>query len=311
MQHQTKKILSAAVTTTVVSGVFATSYAIAYKLTHPKRSPISATPDQAQLIYEDITVTTSDQLVIRGWFLPAQQASQITPSQQTIIFAHHYGGARSSDELGSLLFFEQFLTKGYNVIAFDFRNSGLSDGDQTTMGVNEQTDLHAIIDWCNAKIPDGTLVLWGFSMGAAVAINLGWQIDNVVGVIADSSFTDLSTYCLEAFDAWVPFTPTVLSYPVFAVSRYVFGIETTKMSPIQAIAKYQKPVLLIHAHKDALIPVKHATDLYIAADPTYCELCILPSTAHAQAYFTNQNRYLTQVFALLARSFAMTSAKKA
>ncbi|MGL5916513.1 MAG: hypothetical protein ACRCZC_02275, partial [Culicoidibacterales bacterium] len=109
MKKTTKNVISVLTTTTIFAGVAAASYSIAYKLTHPKRSPISASPDYAKLMYEDILVTTADQLIIRGWFLPAQVGSEIIESQQTIIFAHHYGGSRSSDELGSLAFFAKFL----------------------------------------------------------------------------------------------------------------------------------------------------------------------------------------------------------
>lgn len=299
-----KTVVPALATTTILTGIVGISYKVAYELTHPKRSPISATPDTADLYYDDIEVVTNDDVTIRGWFLPAQKDGESIGSQQTLIFAHHYGGSRSSDELGTLPFFRQFLTKGYNVIAFDFRNSGLSTGDRTTMGVEEQSDLQAIVEYCNIRIPTGKIVLWGFSMGAAVSLNIGWSIDNVVGVIADSSYNDLSTYCLEALKNWAPVNPTIFSYPVLAMSRYVFGIESEQMSPVDAISKYQdKSVLLIHSHKDALIPVHHATDLYRASNPDWCELYILPSENHARAYWDHKEAYLEKVYNHLDKSF--------
>ncbi|MGL4624759.1 MAG: alpha/beta hydrolase [Culicoidibacterales bacterium] len=304
MKPTTKTLLPALATTTIITGIIGISYTIAHQLTHPKRSSISVPPNQAALIYEDISVSTPDQLNIKGWFLPAQNNGQEHLSQQTIIFAHHYGGSRTSDELGSLEFFKNFLPKGYNIIAFDFRNSGLSDGDMTTMGVSEQDDLAAIVAWCNQRIPNGQIVLWGFSMGAAVSLNSGWQFANVVGVIADSSFSDLSRYCLEALEAWAPVNPLIFSYPVFLISQYVLGIKAEKMSPLKAIKNYEScQLLLIHSHKDRIIPVQHAMELYAAANPNTCELCIFPSENHAASYFTNSDLYLQKVFAFLQRSF--------
>lgn len=304
MKPTVKTLLPALATTTIITGVVGVSYSIAHRLTHPKRTAISVPPNEAALIYEDITVKTADQLTIKGWFLPAQTNGVCHASEQTIVFAHHYGGARTSDELGSLEFFKQFLPRGYNIIAFDFRNSGLSDGEMTTMGVSEQHDLAAIVEWCNHRFPTGEIVLWGFSMGAAVSLNSGWQLPNVVGVIADSSFTDLYTYCLEAFETWAPVNPLIFSYPVLFISQYVFGIKAAKMSPLKAIANYDdRPVLLIHSHQDTIIPVQHAMQLYEAAKPENCEICLFSSGAHAASYFSNADAYLQKVFAFLERSF--------
>lgn len=308
MKPVAKRLLPALATTTIITGVIGVSYNIAHRLTHPKRSNISAPPDQAALIYENILVKTSDNLTIKGWFLPAQSEGVKQTTTQTIIFAHHYGGARTSDEFGSLEFFKHFLPQGYNIIAFDFRNSGLSEGEMTTMGVNEQQDLAAIIDWCNLRVPNGEIVLWGFSMGAAVSLNSGWQFPNVVGVIADSSFSDLSSYCLEMLEVWAPVNPVVFSYPIFLISQHVFGIKAQKMSPIKAIPQYKDAqVLLIHSHRDKIIPVQHAVQLYHAADQRQCELFILPSENHAASYFTNSEVYLQKVFTFLYKTFGKIS----
>lgn len=279
------------------AGIAGIGFKLTHQLTHPKRRNISQPPSTSKLAYEEIIVHTSDDLTIRGWFLPAQSDEHHQlPSQQTIIFAHHYGGARSSDEHGTLRFFAHFLPRGYNVISFDFRNSGISEGDLTTVGADEDKDLAAIVQWCNQKIPHGQIILMGFSMGAAVVLKSGWQFPNVVGVIADSSFKDLQLLCYEALPFWAPF---VVNY-----SKYIFKIPVEKVQPIEGIKRYeQRPILLIHALQDPFIRVHHAVDLYKEANPDCTQLCIIPCYEHGHAYFANEQLYLYRVFRWLDHYF--------
>jgi pimeloyl-ACP methyl ester carboxylesterase len=61
---------------------------------------------------------------------------------------------------------ERFGPKGFDVVAFDSRAHGESDGDACTYGFYEKRDLVQLID----SLPAGPVVLIGVSLGAAVAL---------------------------------------------------------------------------------------------------------------------------------------------
>src|SRR5699024_7311604 len=88
---------------------------------------------------------------------------------------------------------DDLLEKGYRIVMFDFRYAGDSDGEMATVGAKEQLDLLGVIDWAdeNYEEPIGLL---GISMGASTSLLAAAQTDDVIGVVADSPFSDLQEY---------------------------------------------------------------------------------------------------------------------
>ncbi|AGJ90779.1 alpha/beta hydrolase [Mycoplasma putrefaciens] len=83
-------------------------------------------------------------------------------SDKWIIGAHGY----NSNRIEVLYLLWHYRQLGYNIITFDFRNHGASDGELTTWGYQEKQDLKAIINWLIEKYKVATLGLVGASMGA-------------------------------------------------------------------------------------------------------------------------------------------------
>lgn len=47
------------------------------------------------------------------------------------------------------------VTSGFNVLMFDLRNSGESDGDVTTLGYHEVKDIYGAVQWLKHERPPG------------------------------------------------------------------------------------------------------------------------------------------------------------
>ena len=54
--------------------------------------------------------------------------------------------------------------------SFDYTGSGISEGEYTTMGVNESKDLSAVIHYMAEKYNVKKISLWGRSMGAVTGV---------------------------------------------------------------------------------------------------------------------------------------------
>src|SRR5438128_11590183 len=86
-----------------------------------------------------------------------------------------------------------FVPRGFDVVAYDSRAHGESDGDICTYGFFEKNDLHRVLD----TVDDGPVVLLGTSLGAAVAILEAADDQRVATVVAAETFADLRTVATE------------------------------------------------------------------------------------------------------------------
>src|SRR5262249_30267548 len=84
---------------------------------------------------EEVEFGTEDGLTIRGWFLPAKSGC---PSR-TLIICHGLGANRSN----FLPYVQVGDALGANVLIFDFRGHGDSDGHTVTIGYKEKLDVLA------------------------------------------------------------------------------------------------------------------------------------------------------------------------
>src|SRR5947207_15700639 len=97
---------------------------------------------------------------------------------------HGYAGNKSSD-----LPYAVGIPSQFNLVAFDERNGGRSSGAQTTLGVLEQNDVRAIVDWVTRTKHPAHLGVFGNSMGAAAAINEARHDPRVEALALDSMHT--------------------------------------------------------------------------------------------------------------------------
>lgn len=76
-----------------------------------------------------------------------------------------------------------FQEAGFSVLRFNFRGTGLSEGEHDN-GVGEQDDLRAALNFVANKYPDAAVWVAGFSFGAAVmlrAITCDERVRAIIG----------------------------------------------------------------------------------------------------------------------------------
>ena len=150
-------------------GIFLLSvaaYAVCWRaagyLLSPPMSPLSHFPEQYDLPYEHISFRTRDGLKLKGWFLPSPRGDK-----RTILMCHGM-----SDNKGLLLKQTHFLNTigGFNLVYFDFRSHGESEGTITTSGGLETIDFDAALAWLRQAKPElmGNVGVFGLSMGATL-----------------------------------------------------------------------------------------------------------------------------------------------
>src|SRR5215831_15196999 len=106
---------------------------------------------------QDVAITTSDQVVLRGWLLrPAHANGDAT------LMLHGLGDNR----IGMTGYAQLLLAHGYTVLLPDARAHGVSGGQFATYGLLERNDIH---QWLDFLEQEHAQCIYGFgeSMGAA------------------------------------------------------------------------------------------------------------------------------------------------
>ena len=215
-----------------------------YLAIRPFRIVSHITPKDFGIPYENISFTTQDHILIRGWFLKSPNKNA-----KTIILLHGYP-ADKSNILPSRL----FLYPQYNLLFFDFRYFGQSEGSYSTVGKDEVLDLLAAIDYLKSR-GIYQVGVWGFSLGGAVAIMTAPLTSAIVAIIAESSYARLDWLSYEYYH--IP----LLRYPLGALTalwaKIFLHYDIKQISPANIAKNLTLPILILHSKKDHVISIDH------------------------------------------------------
>ena len=162
-------------------------------LLHPSHRVVTSKPPAHCLNAE----LPGDDIALRGWLCGTPLASR-----GTLVVLHGVADTRHST--ASIV--ERYLARGFDVIAYDSRAHGESAGDSCSYGFFEKRDLRKMID----AYGHGPIVLFGTSLGGAVALQEAAMDPRVAVVVAAESFSDLRMVAEERApkfftrDQWVP-----------------------------------------------------------------------------------------------------------
>jgi pimeloyl-ACP methyl ester carboxylesterase len=189
-------------------------------------------------------VVTADGIRIAGWYIPA--ADGTPASGPTVVMVHGYGGNKSSD-----LAYAVGLHQHLNLVAFDQRNGGRSTGSQTTLGVLEQNDVRAVIDWLERTKHPTELGLWGDSMGAAAAIGEARHDPRVEALALDEVHTRL-VYQFEQRLKEKGHPPYPGTWATFVGTWIRTGVWFGAGDPADALGDMgNRPIMLVHGTSDS------------------------------------------------------------
>lgn len=254
--------ISIAVFCLFYAGLALLLYAVqGYLLYLPTRA-LAGTPHDIGLAYEDVTLVTDDGYRLHGWYVPAEDR------QPTILFFHGNAG-NLSHRLDTLRLFHQL---GLNTLIFDYRGYGRSEGAPSEPG----THLDALAAWRylveSRGVPGNKIVLFGRSLGAAVATGLAAR-HMPAGLILESAFTSVPDLAAQLY----PFMPVRL------LTRYHYDNHAL-------MATISCPVLVIHSRADEIIPFSHGLALFAAA-PEPKRLLVIQGR-HNDGFLISAEQYL-------------------
>lgn len=251
---------------------------VAYLQVRPWLYPAALEVDSqpADSRFQRVSFQAEDGLQIVGWYAPSD-------SGKIVLLLHGHSGNRDQ-----LLEHAQYIVEaGYGALLIDFRNHGESDGRITSMGYHETKDARAAYRFLQARDNVEQIVIWGHSMGGAVASRLMSEV-HAAGLFIEATFADFPS--LVRFGAEQRGVP---ARPISDVLVYIYGLlsqsDFNEFRPIEYLVGIETPVLLFHGSDDPVIPLAEAQR--IAAVNAQIRLDVFEGAGHSDLYELQPDRY--------------------
>ncbi len=250
------------------------------------RIPLEESPASVGLSYEDISFPSrTDDIVLKGWYMPGGKVF-------TVIIVNGGWRNRVDPNVGTLELCRDLVARGYNVLVFDMRGRGESDGKGLVLTHTER-DIGGAVDYIKSGgCPAENIGIIGFSTGAASSLIFASQED-VAAVVSDGCFAEVHEMVVRqaVSEKSLPELLVRLFIPgVFLTAKTVYGCQA--IDPVDKVADVTCPILFIHGQADRGTPVEDVYRLLKASGNPLDRLWVMPGAEHCQAYKTDPAGYV-------------------
>ncbi len=233
---------------------------------HPTRAWDSTPETRGHPHWENATFRAEDGVLLHAWWIPAHGNPRGT-------VVHFHGNARN---IGNHIAFSDWLpAAGYNLLLFDYRGYGRSQGAISRHGLVRDGQAALAYAAARPETPPTRLLVWGQSLGGTIALQaLARSPTPVAGALIDSTFENHPRIAAEKMRglpwwlAWLrPFRPLVVSG----------GHDAD-----DALPRLHLPLFFLHGQADRVIPPHHSQRLFQKANAPR-HLWIVPGASHCDA----------------------------
>lgn len=259
-----------------------------------------ASPADHGLAFEDVSFKTSDDLTLRGWYIPAPD------SARTVVLCPGHNGSMDADVVAA----PWLHAAGFNVLMFDWRGHGRSEGARVSMGALERLDLLAAVAFVRARGAARVGVL-GFSMGGAVALSTAAGCPDIHAVCSDGGFARVATAVANGLrERGLPDPLPAIFGPIIVFAAGLqLGIDLRQADPIRWVDGIaSRPVLFIHGERDPFVPIAEVEALVARAQVTRSEtdhnleLWRVPEAGHRDIHLLRAEEYRRRVIDFFTRA---------
>jgi uncharacterized protein len=256
------------------------TFIAAYTLTHfsvpgqfswglPKQYS-SKLPSDLGLEYITDRISISSTEWLETWVIPASN------SNGTVILFPGNAGSKAQQLIAPA---QVFHSLGYDTLLVDFRGSGGSSGNTTTLGMREAEDVALSVSYAKKIHLKRPVILYGVSMGSAAiirAVATGKVTPD--GIILELPFARLT----EAVNSRL----RAMSVPTFPLAESLvfwggiqFGFNGFAHNPVDYASQVKCPTLVLHGKLDKWTTVAEIDRIYQNLGGTK-QLSIFPNAGH-------------------------------
>jgi hypothetical protein len=224
-----------------------------------------ATPADLGLEAEEVRLVPEAGVQLHAWFFPRPEPLA------TLLFCHGNAG-NASHRLENVHY---LVESGFQVLLFDYRGYGHSSGQPSEVGLYRDAE----VGWAHLVGRGDTVgaprIIFGRSLGGAVAVELATRVDTCDGLIVESTFTSILTLARHVFALPLPELPV-------------------KYDSLSKIGLLKVPLLAIHGEEDELIPSADGRALYETA-PEPKDWYPIPGAGHNDTVIVGGDAYFRRL----------------
>lgn len=198
---------------------------------------------------EEVTLTSADGEQVIAWHVPPHGTKPV------VVYFHGNAGALNL-RAGR---FKWLTDDGTGLVALSYRGYGGSTGKPTEDGLI--LDATAAYDFATTRYSARHIVLWGESLGTAVAIALAAERE-VGGLILDAPFTSIADVGAAA-------------YPLAPVRWFIRDAFHSD----ERVVRVKAPLLVLHGERDSIVPLRFGERLFALA-PEPKQMVRFPQGGH-------------------------------
>lgn len=284
-------------------------------------------PSYEQLIFQP----EGSDLQLNGWFF---QANKEVAFRGNVIFIHDTRSNKLEFGLDSAKLFTYFINKGFNVLAFDQRHCGQSQGEASTYGYAEYRDVQAAMSACYRASGRKNFILYGVGSGVTASL-LAWEAlpdlpseaalaeakdpdallsrDDVKGFIFDTPASSAYDYIrLDISDHNFLQKNFYRRYIPDIVRISASGPERVNLIPL--LGHIEVPIMITRNLPDTLLN-QATTDTFITecvrlkSETSY--VAEIPQAGHLQGFILDQEKYLSDLGDFLDLYFSSANSPEA
>lgn len=272
MRKLIKSLITAAAL--VYLGLCAYYYLFQTQIIYYPSKTVTATPKDIGLAYKNLTITTGDGVKINAWYIPAPSA------RATVLFSHGNAG-NIGNRLESIAIMHEL---GANVLVYDYRGFGRSEGAAGEDGTYRDAEAAWEHLTKNESIAPERIILWGRSLGSAVAIELATR-RKAGALIVESGFTSIVAVAKQV----IPYLPMAL-------------LVRHRYDSVEKVPSITIPALFIHSPDDEVIPFAQGRKLYEQSASTPKEFLAIKGS-HNTGYLVSERIYTDGIERFMTKQF--------
>jgi uncharacterized protein len=209
---------------------------------HPEHRTVSPPAAEFALRERNVSYPSADGTRLTAWIIPAP----VTDSAGLWMIICH--GNLGNIGYGQRPEFYSYMRDlGLNLLAFDYRGYGASEGKPFEEGLYEDAQASYQYVRDSLGIHPEKIIIFGHSLGSGVAIDLASRVQ-AAALIVEGAYTGVVDRGQELYP-WLP----------------VRLVASERFPSIEKIGKVSMPKLFLHSPPDDVIPYAHGERLFAAA----------------------------------------------
>ena len=198
-----------------------------------------ATPKTWGFKYEDVDFKSGDGTLLHGWFIPA-----ITKTKKgTVVFSHGNAGSLGY-HLGFILWMAE---AGYNVLMYDYRGFGKSEGTPDRRGIINDVKAAFVYVKTRPDIDQNKIISYGHSLGGAKSVT----------ALAETPVKGLRAVVIDGAFA------SYLSMARFVGGQLGERLVSDEWAPKDFVRRLSPtPLLVVHGTVDEVVPYSQGKLLF-------------------------------------------------